>query len=158
MSVRTGFWFRSRGRKKRCRTQAASKPPKRPPRPIDTAAGKTSRHRGVCYIKSSGKWQAQISVDGKTRYLGNFADEEAAAAAFFGACHEIRRDLTPPKKSSQYRGVKMIDQDRWVANISLATQDYYLGTFTTEVEAAHEYDAVARAKGVGERANFPLPA
>ena len=51
------------------------------PRPAQTS----SQHRGVSWHKgrnkASGRWEAKISVDGKRRHLGYFADEEAAAAA-----------------------------------------------------------------------------
>ena len=60
------------------------------------AAGKTSRHRGVSYAKQSRKWRAEIGVDRKKRHLGVFADEDAAAAAYVAACHEIGRDPAPP--------------------------------------------------------------
>ena len=42
----------------------------------------SSQHRGVHWNKASGKWEAQICVNGKRRHLGCFADEEQAAAAY----------------------------------------------------------------------------
>ena len=64
------------------------------------AAGKTSRHRGVSYITQSRKWKAVICVDSKRRHLGVFADEDAAAAAYVAACHEIGRDPAQPAVAS----------------------------------------------------------
>lgn len=48
-----------------------------------------SRYRGVIWLKSAGKWQAQVNFGGKNHYLGRFTDElEAArAAAEFRAAH-----------------------------------------------------------------------
>jgi hypothetical protein len=40
----------------------------------------TSGAKGVCWRKDSRKWQAQICINGKRRYLGSFDTREAAAA------------------------------------------------------------------------------
>lgn len=42
---------------------------------------KTSRHRGVCFHKRSGKWVAQVCVKGRVIWLGGFDNEEDAAKA-----------------------------------------------------------------------------
>lgn len=43
----------------------------------------SSRFKGVCFRKDTGKWTAYINVDrGERQYLGCFATEEAAAAAY----------------------------------------------------------------------------
>lgn len=54
------------------------------------AKGTTSRFRGVCWVKSHGKWHAQINIGQKIKHLGFFTDEFAAAAAYDVAC--ISRD------------------------------------------------------------------
>ena len=75
-----------------------------------------------------------IATGGKAHRLGSFADEDAAAAAYAAASHEIGRDPTP---TSQYRGVKMLKvSGRWKAAIALARTRQYLGAFATELEAA----------------------
>ncbi len=55
----------------------------------------TSKHRGVCWIKGEQKWRAALKVGGKTRYLGYFKNEEAAAEAYQAACREIGLDRSP---------------------------------------------------------------
>jgi hypothetical protein len=43
----------------------------------------TSRYRGVSWKRSEGVWRAQISVGGqRSRFLGQYRDEEAAARAY----------------------------------------------------------------------------
>ena len=42
----------------------------------------TSRHRGVSLLRQTGRWHAQINVDGRQVHLGFFSSEEAAARAY----------------------------------------------------------------------------
>lgn len=41
----------------------------------------SSGRRGVTWNKRAGKWQAQIMIDGKNKYLGVFDDVDSAAVA-----------------------------------------------------------------------------
>jgi hypothetical protein len=41
----------------------------------------TSKYWGVS-LRSTGKWEANIHVHGRTRYLGKFSSEEDAATAY----------------------------------------------------------------------------
>ena len=50
----------------------------------------TSKHRGVSLDKGTGKWKAQIRVDGKKQHLGLFIDENEAAASYAEAAAMIR--------------------------------------------------------------------
>ena len=43
---------------------------------------KTSKYVGVCLYKQTGKWHAQISVNGRTRNIGYFTDEIDAHEAY----------------------------------------------------------------------------
>ncbi|HUO49385.1 MAG TPA: AP2 domain-containing protein [Acidimicrobiales bacterium] len=45
----------------------------------------TSRFKGVSWDRVAGRWRAQVTVDGRMRYLGRFADEVAAAQAYDAA-------------------------------------------------------------------------
>jgi predicted site-specific integrase-resolvase len=49
----------------------------------------TSRFKGVCLEKQTGRWRAQIQVDGHTHKLGRFRDEIAAAEAYDEAAREL---------------------------------------------------------------------
>jgi hypothetical protein len=54
-------------------------------------AGCLSKYRGVTFNRSAGKdrpWQAVITIDRKTRHLGVFSTEAAAAAAYDAAAAE----------------------------------------------------------------------
>jgi hypothetical protein len=44
--------------------------------------GSSSGLKGVCFHKKLSKWQATITVDGKTKYLGIFATEQEAHEAY----------------------------------------------------------------------------
>jgi hypothetical protein len=43
---------------------------------------KTSVYKGVCFKKNSKKWYAQITVNGKTKYLGYFYNQLEAAKIY----------------------------------------------------------------------------
>lgn len=45
---------------------------------IDNVSG----HKGASFHKATGKWQAQIQIDGKVTYLGYYATAELAHAAY----------------------------------------------------------------------------
>ena len=44
--------------------------------------GTSSKYKGVCWFKGTGKWHAQIGLNGKRRHLGFFVSEIAAARAY----------------------------------------------------------------------------
>jgi len=45
----------------------------------------TSKYPGVCWRKDRNKWQAEISMNGKHKYLGKFINEMDAAEAYRNA-------------------------------------------------------------------------
>lgn len=48
----------------------------------------TSKYKGVCFRKDSGKWRARIRVRGKLIQLGNFTNEKDAARCYDEAAKE----------------------------------------------------------------------
>ena len=54
----------------------------------------TSGARGVRRGRRGNGWQARIGVDGKTRYLGQFATPEEASAAYWAAKAELHGEET----------------------------------------------------------------
>lgn len=53
----------------------------------------TSRYKGVSYVKSKKIWRARIEKNGKSHYLGDFAEEEHAALAYNKAAREMFGDI-----------------------------------------------------------------
>ena len=51
-----------------------------------------SKYIGVCFSRSTGKWQAQIQVNGKHKYLGVFSLEEDAAEAYQNKLKEVENE------------------------------------------------------------------
>jgi hypothetical protein len=49
---------------------------------------RSSQYKGVSWVASKRKWYASIQVEGKTRNLGYYDSEEAAAAAYDRAAQE----------------------------------------------------------------------
>jgi len=52
-----------------------------PDKPIDLVKNPKSKYIGVSYDKQN-RWMSRICINGKTRYLGCFKTEEAAAEAY----------------------------------------------------------------------------
>jgi hypothetical protein len=104
-----------------------------------TAPG--SQHKGVSWHKRRRRWQAAIRTDRKVVHLGYFVDEGRAAAVYAAASRakaEGRPVKPPPKKNpaaivSRHRGVCWrSDQAVWVAQISVAGVQKYLGVFSDD--------------------------
>jgi len=58
------------------------------------AVNNTSGHKGVCFDKSRGTWQARIQI-GKFMNLGRFKTKEAAAEAYHRAAQEHFGEFAP---------------------------------------------------------------
>jgi hypothetical protein len=56
----------------------------------------TSGHKGVTWHRKSGKWQAQIMINGKSMYLGLFTTPEAAHEAYKAAAVELFGEFWRP--------------------------------------------------------------
>ena len=53
----------------------------------------SSQYKGVCFDKKTGKWQASITHERKTIYLGQFSEELEAALAYNRAATEYFKDF-----------------------------------------------------------------
>jgi hypothetical protein len=127
-----------------------------------------SKYRGVCWQKSSSKWEAAIRHDRKKHNLGCFEDEEEAARAYDRAATAHKGEKAQlnfpaegesgPRLSSKYRGVCWEkNNNKWKAQIKYDGKPHYLGCFEAEEEAAKAYDRAARAhQGEKAQPNFPV--
>lgn len=61
----------------------------------------SSQFKGVAWHRQMRKWQAQIRVDGKDRYLGLYSDERAAAEAYDRAALEAYGEFARPSSIDQ---------------------------------------------------------
>jgi hypothetical protein len=56
---------------------------------VPAAKAKSSKFRGVSWIKASKRWEAQITDKGKYSHLGHFNTEEEAALAYNAAARRL---------------------------------------------------------------------
>ena len=133
-------------------------------------SGSSPRYRGVGWNKRGKKWQVRITVNGKMKSLGYFADEIAAARAYdaFVIAKKINKPLNFPdgaaakghvvtsSKSSRFRGVCWNKRGKkWLVTIYADGKKKNLGSFAEEIAAARAYDAFVIAKKLNKPLNFP---
>ena len=65
---------------------------------FSSSSSSSSKYRGVSLNtgNKSNPWQAQISIDGKLKYLGSYATEEEAARAYDAEGARDGRELNFP--------------------------------------------------------------
>ena len=137
----------------------------------------TSRFRGVCWHKTNQKWEAKISIAGKSKHIGSYVDETEAARAYDAIVRAQSLDYplnfpddlstaptghgvyVPKQKrvaTSRFRGVCWHKTNqKWEAKISIAGKSKHIGSYVDETEAARAYDAIVRAQSLDYPLNFP---
>jgi hypothetical protein len=105
--------------------------------------GGTSKYVGV-RSSAINKWRAEITINGKLKYLGTFTDEYEAHLAYQKALkmyHEGNLSFMKPKEfSSKYKGVCWAkSKNKWVARIKVDDKQKHLGYFIDEYEAHLAY-------------------
>ena len=130
----------------------------------------------MSWSKSHKKWEAEIMIDGKSKFLGLYHDEKEAAriydeqAALLGKpvnfpLHEGMEQAVKDRKDrskvpnvnrpSKYVGVYWNKQSKkWQAQIMIDGKIKSLGLYHDEKEAARMYDEQAAL--LGKPVNFPL--
>ena len=145
------------------------------------AASKSSRFRGVSWLKPRKKWKVKIRVHGKRKTIGRYPNERDAARAYDAfvianginvprnfpneaedaVVAEAERGRAAKKRkvaasmSSRFRGVSWHKREKkWYARFCFAGKMKHIGCFINEIDAAHAYDAYAIANG-GDRQTDP---
>lgn len=98
----------------------------------------TSRYTGVFWNKQTKKWQAEIRIKGKKKYLGSSDNEQEASEYYQKALVDLangiefifnKRNTT----SSKYKGVSWNNKNKkWIASISINGYRKHIGSFNTE--------------------------
>jgi hypothetical protein len=57
---------------------------------------KSSKYKGVCWMKDRKRWMCSININGRMKYLGKFKDEEEAARAYDRAAREHYGEFARP--------------------------------------------------------------
>lgn len=130
--------------------------------------GGISKYKGVSYNSLRNKWRATIVKDKRQYCLGYYMEEIDAVKAYDAAARIIFKEFAltnfidnietinnirekeriKTKKTSKYRGVYLMNNtNKWVASISIANTNKYLGSFSSELDAARAYDKAAIAAG-----------
>jgi len=111
-------------------------------------------YKGVSWHKLTGLWRARIR-DGNFEKTTYHKTEQQAALDYnrmalehfgeFSAINRLPTGIQPTihrEKSSQFRGV-VRRESNWEASIEVQNQSIYLGSFSTEIEAAKVYNNAA---------------
>lgn len=142
----------------------------------ENPSNNTSGYKGVSFSKLTNNWEAYITVRGKKLGLGYYNTPEEAAVAYDLAALDYYKEfaivnfkdsfkkLANPadlqvinsNNNSGYRGVSFrSDNKKWRMDFQYFDKRQS-GTFESAIEAAHEYDKLAR-KYLGEKARLNFP-
>lgn len=110
----------------------------------------TSKYVGVYWQKRSNKWCAGIVFNKRIIYLGLFANEEDASNKYQCTLKEIENGTFVPKPkkipTSKYKGVYYVkNTKKWSSSIRFNGIKYFIGNFTTELEAHEAYQNKLKA-------------
>ena len=149
---------------------------------------KTSQYRGVSWSKRDKKWEVKIWVDGRTKRIASFDDENVAAhaydayaivnrintrrnfpdededemvaeAACVRAAPRKRKQYAPPNKSSRFRGVCWHKKEKiWQVAIKVDGKTKSLGRFSDEEKAGRKFDKYVVDNNLDRPLNFPVAA
>ena len=111
-------------------------------------SGSSSRYRGVGWQKANKKWQVRITVGGKVKSLGYFADEIAAARAYdafviakklnkplnFSGGAAAKGHVVTLSTTSRFRGVSLNKtKKKWEVKIRFDGKRKFIGRFADSV-------------------------
>lgn len=131
----------------------------------------SSPYKGVAISSDGNRWCAFIGVDRQLLHLGSFETQKEAAIAYneaakqhfgkFARLNVLRSDvpdkpLPSRKTSSTYVGVNWNKTcSKWVARVAHEKQQYWVGRFDSEIEAARARDEFIKLHGFPNSLNFP---
>jgi len=145
---------------------------------LATHAENCMNREGKAVFYRRGGWDATISVNNRSLYLGRYPDETSALSArdaarkfYYGEFANVENPDVKPmsaeallaqapstkgRGASRYRGVALKYEGKWRAHITVKGRNIHLGYYATEEEAALAYDeAASKYRGEKARLNFP---
>jgi len=125
----------------------------------------SSKYKGVVWDKTTGKWRASIKLDGVSKHLGRYLNEDEAAKAYNQAVLEYwdgegymnvigednrnvsrgcnsRKSTKRRKNKSGFRGV-YVSFKKFSSHIIFDSKTRYIGNFPTTHHAALAYNKCA---------------
>mmetsp|Transcript_72215 Transcript_72215/g.145295 ORF Transcript_72215/g.145295 Transcript_72215/m.145295 type:complete len:398 (+) Transcript_72215:89-1282(+) len=124
-----------------------------------------SKYVGVRRQRQSKRFEAYISIDRKSTFLGIYDNEEGAARAYDGSAASLGRAVNFPAEgqkqarkrgSSRFKGVTWAAREKkWIARINIEGKTQLIGRFENEEDAARAYDSHVLFSDSSKPVNFP---